>query len=44
MLSSGKTLIEEARMARLERQAARIAAYVRVILFRLNSRIPKLPI
>src|SRR3954470_18038263 len=35
---SAKASIEEARVARLEQQAARIATHLRVVLSRLNSR------
>jgi hypothetical protein len=40
--SPSEALIEQARVARLEHQAVRIAAHLRVILSRLNSRAPKL--
>jgi hypothetical protein len=43
-LSPSEILIEQARVARLEQQALRIAAHVRVMLIRLNLRAPKLPI
>jgi len=41
-LSPSEILIEEARVARLEQQSARIATHVRGILIRLNAHAPKL--